>query len=181
MLLEESRIEAAHIRRRPDDRHWLRASTTTDPADTLDRRPPPTRASGRRDSTQADAAQRRRLLLARVDAGILTAAEAEPVADVVDDRPRRRPSAELRGIWQAAHRAADDDAETMLELGRRWCDDPRHRPRPDRRRRNRCRAAPGDGTGDGRPASRTGSDAVGARRWRGVGEALGPGVAIAAE
>lgn len=28
MLLEESRIEAAQIRRRPDDRHWLRAATT---------------------------------------------------------------------------------------------------------------------------------------------------------
>ena len=28
MLLEESRIEAAHTRRRPDDRHWLRAATT---------------------------------------------------------------------------------------------------------------------------------------------------------
>ncbi|MEV0704877.1 hypothetical protein AB0I53_44140 [Saccharopolyspora sp. NPDC050389] len=28
MLLEESRIEASQIRRRPDDRHWLRASAT---------------------------------------------------------------------------------------------------------------------------------------------------------
>src|SRR5215475_144533 len=28
MLLEESRIEAAQIRRRPTDRHWLRASAT---------------------------------------------------------------------------------------------------------------------------------------------------------
>src|SRR5688500_17473037 len=28
-LLEESRIEGAHIRRRPDDRHWLRASATS--------------------------------------------------------------------------------------------------------------------------------------------------------
>ncbi|HJT03437.1 MAG TPA: hypothetical protein VJ757_07395, partial [Pseudonocardiaceae bacterium] len=28
LLLEESRIEAAQIRRRPDDRHWLRASAT---------------------------------------------------------------------------------------------------------------------------------------------------------
>src|SRR5207344_3021749 len=28
MLLEESRIENAHTRRRPDDRHWLRAAAT---------------------------------------------------------------------------------------------------------------------------------------------------------
>jgi hypothetical protein len=27
--LEEPRIEATQIRRRPDDRHWLRASATT--------------------------------------------------------------------------------------------------------------------------------------------------------
>ena len=48
MLLEESRIEAAHTRRRPDDRHWLRAAATdliladlTPSADHPARRPHP--------------------------------------------------------------------------------------------------------------------------------------------
>jgi hypothetical protein len=68
LLLEESRIEAAQIRRRPDDRHWLRASATNlILADTRADNPAHAPAM-----TLRDAAHTAALLLARTDAGILT-------------------------------------------------------------------------------------------------------------
>ncbi|MFI7676432.1 VWA domain-containing protein [Actinophytocola sp. NPDC049390] len=117
MLLEEPRMEAAQVRRRPDDRHWLRASATnliladTDATD-------PARAPK---MTKADAAHTAALLLARVDGGILTATETAPVATVVESILGADLLAELRGLWQEALNTADDDADTMIDLGRRWC------------------------------------------------------------
>jgi len=117
MLLEEPRMEAAQVRRRPDDRHWLRASATnliladidvTDPA-----RAP--------QMTTADAAQTAALLLARVDGGILTITETAPVAAVIETILGADLLAQLRGLWREALATADDDAETMIDLGRRWC------------------------------------------------------------
>ena len=73
MELEESRIEAVQVARRPDDRRWLRASAThlildesglTDPARTLG-------------VSRADAGHAAALLLARVEAGILNPDEVE--------------------------------------------------------------------------------------------------------
>jgi len=132
MLLEEPRMEAAQIRRRPDDRHWLRASATdliladTDAGD-------PARAP---QMTTADAARTAALLLARVDGGILTAAEVAPVATVIETVLGADLVAELRGLWREALNTADDDALTMTDLGRRWCQaigtDPDHdHPDPD--------------------------------------------------
>ena len=121
MLLEETRIEAAQIRRRPDDRHWLRASATglilTDtigahPEDP-DRVPPPLTAWA--------AARAAALILARVDAGILTAAETATVTDAVTDALGEDTLAALRGLWTAALDVGDDDRATMLDLARRWC------------------------------------------------------------
>ncbi|QFZ18495.1 VWA domain-containing protein [Saccharothrix syringae] len=130
LLLEEPRMEAAHIRRRPDDRHWLRASATnliladTDATD-------PARAPR---MTTAHAAQTAALVLARVDGGILTATETASVAAVVEAILGADLLAELRGLWREALRTADDDAETMIDLGLRWCQaigtDPDH-PDPD--------------------------------------------------
>ncbi|WP_033440870.1 VWA domain-containing protein [Saccharothrix sp. NRRL B-16314] len=117
MLLEEPRMEAAQVRRRPDDRHWLRASATdliladTDATD-------PARAP---QMTTADAAHTAALLLARVDGGILTAAETAPVAAVVETILGADLLAELRGLWREALDTADDDADAMIDLGRRWC------------------------------------------------------------
>lgn len=118
MLLEEPRMEAAQVRRRPDDRHWLRASATnliladTDATD-------PARAP---QMTKAHAAHTAALIMARVDAGILTAAETAPVAHVVEGILGADTLAELRAVWRDALSTADDDAETMIELGRRWCE-----------------------------------------------------------
>ena len=118
LLLEESRIEAAQIRRRPDDRHWLRASATelvladTRADDPLHTPPMSAEQAGRAAA----------LLLARVDAGILTTAETQPVARAIDTVIGADTLTALRALWQAAHQLADDDAAAMLELGRRWCD-----------------------------------------------------------
>jgi hypothetical protein len=124
LILEESRIEAVHLARRPGDRHWLRAATRTliladvgDPA-----------------ITAWDAADTAGLLLARVDAGVLdedeTGAVALAVERVLGDRLGK-----LRDLWNAALATADDDGPGMLELGRRWCEvlgiDPK-RDAPDR-------------------------------------------------
>ncbi|MFD4439893.1 hypothetical protein ACFWPK_08945 [Nocardia sp. NPDC058519] len=130
MLLEESRIEAAQIRRRPDDRHWLRASATeivigdNGGADAAAQIPP----------TPYAAAHNAALILGRVDGGVLDAAECAPAANTIEVILGADKLAELRAIWQAAHTVADDDAATMLELGQQWLDivgtDPHDDPVP---------------------------------------------------
>lgn len=118
MLLEESRIEGAHIRRRPDDRHWLRASATNlILADTKADDPANAPAMTPRHAAQAAA-----LLLARTDAGILTDTETAPVATTVETVLGPATLATLRDLWRQAHQVADDDADTMIDLGRRWCE-----------------------------------------------------------
>ncbi|PPK63374.1 VWA domain-containing protein [Actinokineospora auranticolor] len=117
MLLEESRMEAAHIRRRPDDRLWLRASAVnlilTDTAATDPAHAPR--------MTTADAAHTAALILARVDGGILDTTETTPVADAVETILGAPLLEELRGLWREALAAADDDADTMIDIARRWC------------------------------------------------------------
>lgn len=112
MVLEESRMESAHIRRRPDDRHWLRASATSLVLADFVGGPTMSRAS---------AAHAAALVLARVDGGILTAAEAAPVADVVNEVLGTDTLTELRALWREALATADDDADTMIDVARRWC------------------------------------------------------------
>lgn len=118
LLLEESRMEGAHIRRRPDDLHWLRSSATNlILADT--RATDPAHAPA---MTPRDAAQTAALLLARADAGILTPDETAPVAAAAETVLGADTLAALRALWQQAHTVADDDHETMIDLGRRWCE-----------------------------------------------------------
>jgi hypothetical protein len=117
-LLEESRLEAAQIRRRPDDRHWLRASATNlILADTHAADP----AHAPR-MTKPDAARAAALLLARTDGGILTPTETTPVEAVIDTILGADALTGLRAIWQEAFTVSDDDANSMIELGRRWCE-----------------------------------------------------------
>lgn len=118
VLLEESRIEAAHLRRRPGDRYWLRASATNlILADTQATNPAtaPT-------MTPHDAAHSAALLLARVDGGVLNRRETAAVAWVITQILDPDTLATLREIWREAHRTADDDADAMIDLGRRWCE-----------------------------------------------------------
>ncbi|GAA3040806.1 hypothetical protein [Actinokineospora globicatena] len=133
MVLEESRMEAAHIRRRPDDRLWLRASAVNLILDDTDATDPPSAQH----MTTADAARTAALILARVDGGILTAAETAPVADAVEKITGAPLLDELRGLWREALATADDDADTMIDIARRWClavgtdpDDPTPAPMP---------------------------------------------------
>jgi hypothetical protein len=127
LLLEESRIEARQISRRPDDRHWLRASVTN-----LILADDPTHAPT---MTPRDAARAAALLLARTDGGILTRAETAPVSHAVQAVLGPDTLTELRAVWRAAHTATDDDAPTMIDLGRRWCEivgtDPDSPDQPD--------------------------------------------------
>jgi hypothetical protein len=116
--LEETRMEARQVRHRPGDRYWLRASATNlILADTNANDP----ATAPQMTTQ-DAARSAALLLARVDAGILTRREVATVDRVVRGILGTDTLTKLRRIWRAAHRTADDDAARMIELGRRWCE-----------------------------------------------------------
>lgn len=131
LLLEESRVEAAHLRRRAGDRRWLRAATRAlildDIADAA--------------MTKWDAAQAAGLLLARAEGGTLDEEETAAVAGVVEKVLGRRRLARLRRIWRRAQATGDRDAARMLELGRRWCK-ALGLP-PDLRAPERSAAAPG--------------------------------------
>ena len=130
MLLEESRIEAAQIRRRPDDRHWLRACATeivigdNGGASATAQIPP----------VPYHAARNAALILARQDGGILEAAECAPAATAIEAILGTDTLEKLRVIWREAHTVGDDDAAAMLELGARWFDligpDPHADPEP---------------------------------------------------
>jgi VWA domain containing CoxE-like protein len=109
-LLEESRAEGRQRARRRGDRRWLQhtvtALITTDDAPVDD---------------PWHAGQVAGLILARVDARILTARQARTARGAVQHvlgRPRLRA---LRDIWRQAHGCPDHDADQMIELGRRWC------------------------------------------------------------
>ena len=112
--LEESRIEARQVARRPADRAWLRACTCQIViGDFAAAAAPPASA--------AEAGSAAALILAREDAGILEAAEAEPVAHAVAAAIGKKKLGQLRQVWREAHATADDNAKAMVRLGRRWC------------------------------------------------------------
>jgi hypothetical protein len=119
VALEESRIEAAHLRRRPADRRWLRAAVHqlvladfTTPARTGE----PQVAM-----TAWDAGRAAALLLARNDAGILDEDEVADLKKTITGVIGASRCGALAALWNIAHATADDDHAAMLELGRRWC------------------------------------------------------------
>ncbi|MFC9529077.1 hypothetical protein ACFT38_00770 [Streptomyces sp. NPDC056975] len=111
-MLEESRAEAAHLARRPDDRRFLRATVhTVVMAEVMAQAP----------ADRWQAAFVAGLLLARRDAGILDPDESEPVEQAVTAILGPELLAQLAAIWTAAHATPDDDAEAMLAHGLAWC------------------------------------------------------------
>lgn len=118
LLLEEPRIERAQIRRRPDDRHWLRACVKTIVTGGLKLDDPAFSAT----MTPRDAAHAAALFLGRTDGGVLTRAETAPVARSVETVLGVETLAQLRAVWRAAFRVADDDTDSMIDLGRQWCE-----------------------------------------------------------
>jgi hypothetical protein len=115
ILLEESRIEAAQLGRRPGDRRWLRASATEFVLDDFPAAP------GAPSPTPWQAAHAAALLLARADAGVLDETETSPVGAAVTAVLGEDTLNALRAVWRDAHATADTDTRGMLRLGRRWC------------------------------------------------------------
>ena len=109
-LLEESRAEGRQRQRRRADRRWLRHTVTTllDPGD-----------------APVDdlwhAGELAALLLARVDARIVTSKDVRGVRTAVLAVLGRKRLRALRDIWREAHTVADTDAQAMIDLARRWC------------------------------------------------------------
>ncbi|WP_395110219.1 vWA domain-containing protein [Actinomadura sp. SCN-SB] len=146
VLLEESRIEAAHLARRPGDHRWLRACITQLVlADFTPGPPGATTAGGSGGSGGSAGAVRAAmrpweagcaaaLILARVTTGVLDTDETAPVARAVCEVIGASRLGVLAELWCRAHQTADDDTAGMLELGRLWCDclglDPDQPPPP---------------------------------------------------
>jgi hypothetical protein len=110
MLLEESRAEGCHRARRRGDRRWLRHAVNSllnvDDAPVDD---------------AWHAGQVAGLLLARVDARIITHKDARTARAAVTTVLGRKRLAQLRDIWRQAQTVADTDADMMVELAWRWC------------------------------------------------------------
>lgn len=122
-MLEESRAEGRQRARRRGDRRWLRhiVRTLVSPGDApVD------------DAWHA--AQAAGLLLARVDARILTHKDVKAVRAAVTAVLGRQRLRLLREVWQQAHTVDDTDADTMIGLAWRWCRilgiDPARQPAP---------------------------------------------------
>lgn len=124
-LLEESRAEGRQRGRRRTDRRWLRHTVNTI---LIDPRTAPIDDPWHAGVLAA-------LLLARVDARILTSKDIRPIRAAVTAVLGRPILRRLREVWKRAHTVADTDATSMIELARRWCEilgiDPdRHRAVP---------------------------------------------------
>jgi Mg-chelatase subunit ChlD len=109
-LLEESRAEGRQRGRRRGDRRWLRHTVNT---------------LLNADEAPVDdawhAGHLAGLLLARVDARILTAKDVRTVRGAVLTVLGAKRLKRLREIWKTAHTVADDDADGMIDLGWQWC------------------------------------------------------------
>jgi Mg-chelatase subunit ChlD len=126
-LLEESRAEGRQRGRRRADRRWLRHTVNT--LITADEAPV---------DDLWHAGHLAGLLLARVDARIVTSKDVRTVRGAITTVLGPKRLKRLREIWKAAHAVADDDAATMIDLGWQWCQalgiDPRQQrkvPVPD--------------------------------------------------
>lgn len=114
LLLEEPRIEARQIRRRPGDRLWLRAST----AHVVGRGS----LAPQQPDTPDAAATALALLVLRADAGVLDAHDVDPLLRTVTSVLGARRARALRAIGRDALAAGDGDAAALLDCGRRWAE-----------------------------------------------------------
>lgn len=110
LLLEESRAEKRLLKISPSQRVFLRAGFHA-------------LVKGADDPTDiAGAARLAALGMARVDAGVLDAAEMAPVKDVLVGLLTEELYDNLRKVWLKAHQVADDDQARMEALGQEWLD-----------------------------------------------------------
>jgi Mg-chelatase subunit ChlD len=109
-LLEESRAEARQRQRRRTDRRWLHHTVTTllspDDAPVDD---------------AWHAGQLAGLLLARVDARIITSRETRTARTAVTAVLGRTRLRQLRDVWRQAQHTDDTDADAMTALAWQWC------------------------------------------------------------
>lgn len=112
-LLEESRVERAHLARRPTDRRYLRSLVGKFILGD---------SSGRQPTTVWEAAGSAGLILARRDAGILDPDETESFTQTITKVLGEDLLETLTGIWTAAHAIGDTDQQAMLDHARAWCD-----------------------------------------------------------
>jgi len=121
VLLEETRIEAKHLKYRPQDQMWLQASGTKIAQEEISRQiqthrqqhpgePIPKHAVGRAAA----------LVLARIDAGTVTPDENTLIVQQLVNDTFRDDAGTLRRIWLDAQHTDDDDVDRMLALGREW-------------------------------------------------------------
>lgn len=114
-LLEEPRIEAGHIRHRPQDRVLLRAATRHI---ILGGRP--------EDATPSEdlwrAATALALIYGRVAAGVLTEADAAPVMPALHAALGDNRLDQLRVLCRTAVTLGDDDTAGLLDVAARWVD-----------------------------------------------------------
>ncbi|MFI9080788.1 VWA domain-containing protein [Streptomyces sioyaensis] len=111
-VLEESRAEHAHLRRRPSDRPYLRAAVRTLVLVDFTSATP---------TDRWQAALAAGLILARRDAGILDPDETEPLENTLTGILGPDLLQTLADIWTAAHTTGDEDAPAMMEHARAWC------------------------------------------------------------
>lgn len=108
--LEEARAEYRQRGRRSADRRWLRHTVTTlllpHTAEVDD---------------LWHAGQLAALLLARVDARILTSKDVRAVRAAVTAVAGRKRLRRLRELWRQALECGDRDATTMIQIAWRWC------------------------------------------------------------
>ncbi|MBG6136215.1 vWA domain-containing protein [Longispora fulva] len=109
VMLDEARIEAQHLRRRPADRPFLHAVTTK-----------LITAEITADDNVWTAAAAAALLLARADATVLDHTEVRGVRKSIENILGRRRLKRLETIWRRALRTRDDDTAAMMEWGHRW-------------------------------------------------------------
>jgi hypothetical protein len=116
MLLEDLRIEAAQLRRRPLDRAWLRAAALRLDVPDLQRARP-------RSWMLWQAASAAALCMGRVDAGVLDPAHPAigPVHTAFTTALGEDLYTGLEAIWRAALTVADTDGPAMGTLGAAWC------------------------------------------------------------
>ncbi|MER6121423.1 VWA domain-containing protein [Streptomyces sp. NPDC001795] len=110
-LLEEPRIEARHLQERPEDLVFLRACAQHIVL-------PP--ATGPAHADRWRAAASAALILGRVDAGVLSRREAEPVRAAAEKILGPKDLASLRTLWRRALKLADGDQAGLLRVARRW-------------------------------------------------------------
>lgn len=150
-ILEESRIEKRQMGFRPQDQVWLQASGTQLALEEVHKQAAATKQHMKENpDAQLDKALVARaaaLVLARIDAGSVIPDDATQEIQGLVDEAFGKQAPELRKIWREVHRTADDDADKMMALGKKWYeltgDD------GGRGEEESCAACSGDSEGDG--------------------------------